>query len=205
MRWESIGALDLIRRRLKEGQLEPFTPQTWAASRPRLEIESAVSVEAIATASVVMLRCGPTWLASLDDISQVLRHAPRVHTVEVVVGSSCEIPVDEIVASIARETNRRLRNFWIRTQVYEDVLRISDEGIKQLVAFCPLLESLTVHTAVGVTEASMLMMHARWRHTLRYLDISGMMDRKWENLGDRWFANNLWHGYWFFYDAGFAD
>ena len=206
MGWEGIGALDKIAGTLPSGQLETCVRQGWATYVAPTVFESADAVRGAESVTSLTLKCGPAGLVTAAHVSRVLSCCPMASAVRLVIDPACDVSVDELVACVARATNRRLRDFSVYPSVGGDAVHITYEGVKQLVASCPLLEVLSLHMAVRLTEASMRLMHARWLHTLRYLDVSGSHDANFVRLGEQWCrAPGLHSVRWFFFDEGFSD
>ncbi len=188
--WKEIGACGVIVHNLRVGQLQTCVSQGCVDDEP-LVVCFADSFKG-SSCNAVQLMCGPEWLASASQVSQVLGMLPNSKAVYVVVDKACGITVDEIVECVARMTNRRLRRFSLR-MVNQEEVHITDKGIEQLVAFCPLMEELTLVKTVHLTVVSMLTMHARWFHTLRRLEVYGGKNRddQYQVLGDKWAESKL--------------
>jgi hypothetical protein len=83
MGWKEAHASETMRLNLKEGQLETCESQELAAYHPPLELSSASVVEGMRTASVVVIRFGSAWIASIEDLTQVLARCPPVRAAHV--------------------------------------------------------------------------------------------------------------------------
>jgi hypothetical protein len=208
MGWKEAHALETMRLNLNDGQLETCESQEMGAYHPPLELSSASVVEGMSTATDVVIRFGPARIASIEVLAQVLARCPLVRAAHVVVDVAMDSETDNVVACVAKMTNWRLREFSVMAAVQEDAVQLSDEGITHLVAHCPLMEQLSLRLAARVTEVSMRLMHARWMHTLRYLDVSGTPDGMYRRLAESW--QKRLPGLdmcvnWFVFDEGFAD
>ncbi len=206
---KEIAAFPKMIAKIPSGQLETRQEANWAVYVAPFVVSSLWDVQCNAhSLSSLHVKFGPQSIASIAELSQVLSSCSKLNTVRVTVDTISDVLIDDIVRCIAMQTNRRLRDFSIEMSVAGDPVHLTDDGISHLVSFCPLMEGLTLQCSVRLTEMSMLLMHKRWLHTLRYLDISGSMDKRYIRLGEKW-ANealecNSMMG-WFYFDEGFAD